>query len=120
MNTQARVNHIPQPAGFVVPDVLPDFPTTPRAGLRLSLEQEQAFGFTVFQLTLDQIQALACDGSVLGNIVGTLEAGQFSFIADNSRFGGVFVELELSPQRNSPGCGSFATIRHPAVRRGTY
>lgn len=37
-----------------------------------------------------QIQALACDGSVLGNIVGTLEAGQFSFIADNSRFGGVF------------------------------
>lgn len=73
MNTQARVNHIPQPAGFVVPDVLPDFPTTPRAGLRLSLEQEQAFGFTVFQLTLDQIQALACDREVVAELLSEME-----------------------------------------------
>ncbi|BAW27050.1 sigma factor [Pseudomonas putida] len=73
MNTQARANHIPQSAGFVVPDVLPDFPATPRAGLRLSLEQEQAFGFTVFQLTLDQIQALACDREVVAELLSEME-----------------------------------------------
>lgn len=73
MNTQARVNHIHQPAGFVVPDDLPDFPTTPRAGLRLTLEQEQAFGFTVFQLTLAQIQALACDREVVAELLSEME-----------------------------------------------
>ena len=73
MNTQARANHIAQSAGFVVPDVLPDFPAAPRAGLRLSLEQEQAFGFTVFQLTLDQIQALACDREVVAELLSEME-----------------------------------------------
>lgn len=73
MNTQARAKPIPQSAGFVVPDVLPDFPATPRAGLRLTLEQEQAFGFTVFQLTLDQIQALACDREVVAELLSEME-----------------------------------------------
>jgi RNA polymerase sigma factor (sigma-70 family) len=81
MNTQANIaTSTPQHAGFVIPAELAEFPTTPRAGLRLTLEQEQAFGYTVFQLTLDQIQALACDREVVDGLLTEMES---AFTKDN-------------------------------------
>ncbi len=73
MNSQANLKKVAQEVGFVVPKNLPDFPVTPRPGVRLTLEQEQSFGFTVFQLTLDQVQALACDREVVSVLLNEME-----------------------------------------------
>ncbi|MCF5371325.1 sigma factor [Pseudomonas syringae] len=61
--------------GFVIPKQLAEFPVTPRAGVLLTMAQEQAFGYTVLQLTLDQIQAFACDQDVVGDLLDDMEAG---------------------------------------------
>ena len=64
-----------QLAGFSIPTNLAEFPLTPRSGLRLSLEQEQAFGFSVLEITLHQIQAIACDTEVVAGLLSDMEAG---------------------------------------------
>jgi RNA polymerase sigma factor (sigma-70 family) len=75
MQTQAFVIKTAQPVGFVIPKQLAEFPLVVRRGTLLSLEQEQAFGFTVLQLTLDQIQAMACDRKVVESLLSEIEAG---------------------------------------------
>lgn len=81
MATQEQVPTTTQPAGFVIPTELAEFPATPRSDIRLTREQEQAFGFTVFQLTLDQMQAFACDREVVSEMLSDIER---AFTKDNS------------------------------------
>ncbi|MFL1449316.1 sigma factor [Pseudomonas tritici] len=74
MNAQANIASAVPTVGFVIPDRLADFPTAPRPGLRLSLEQEQAFGFSVLKMTIAQIQALACDRVVIAGLLDEMES----------------------------------------------
>lgn len=74
MNAKANVVAASQPYGFTIPETLADFPIAPRPGLRLTLEQEQAFGFSILKLTLAQIQALACDRVVVAELLSDMEA----------------------------------------------
>jgi len=80
MTNQATISQSSAQVGFAIPDFIADFPTAPRPGLLLTMEQEQSFGFTVFQLTLDQIQALACDREVVAELLADMEA---AFTKDN-------------------------------------
>lgn len=80
MTTKANLAPSSAPVGFAIPATLADFPTTPRQGLRLSMEQEQAFGYTVFQLTLEQISAFACDRKLVADLLSEIEA---AFTKDN-------------------------------------
>lgn len=81
MTMQPQFANSAQPVGFAIPKELADFPITPRAELRLTREQEQAFGYRVLQLTLDQIQAFACDREVVATMVSDVES---AFTKDNS------------------------------------
>jgi RNA polymerase primary sigma factor len=74
MQAQAKITRKEQPAGFVIPSQLAEFPLVVRPGMLLSMEQEQAFGYTVLQLTLDQIQAMACDRNVIEVLLNDMEA----------------------------------------------
>jgi len=80
MTFQAKIAQQSVPTGFTIPAIIPDFPTAPRPGLRLSMEQEQSFGYTLFKLTLDQIQAFACDREVVSNLLLDMES---AFTKDN-------------------------------------
>lgn len=81
MTMQPQFANSAQPVGFAIPKELADFPITPRTGLRLTREQEQAFGYSVLQLTLDQIQDFACDREVVAAMVSDVES---AFTKDNS------------------------------------
>lgn len=74
MQPQPNIAKQAQLSGFVIPDITLDFPA-PRAGLLLTQEQEQSFGFSMLQMTLDQIQALACDCEVVNGLLSEIEAG---------------------------------------------
>lgn len=67
-------------AGFNIPTQLVDFPALPRPGAILTMEQEQAFGFSMLTMTLIQLQALACD---LGVVEGMLDEIDASFTKGN-------------------------------------
>ena len=77
----AQVASRAQSVGFTIPTDLPDFPLIPRRNLRLTREQEQAFGYTVLQLTLDQMQAFACDRELVSEMLSDVES---AFTKDNS------------------------------------
>lgn len=77
----AQVASRAQSVGFTIPTDLPDFPLIPRRNLRLTREQEQAFGYTVLQLTLDQMQAFACDRELVSEMLSDIES---AFTKDNS------------------------------------
>lgn len=74
MNTQvASKSQNLSTAGFSIPTKLADFPAVPRPGVLLTLEQEQAFGFTMLQMTLAQIRAMACDLEVVEAMLDEVE-----------------------------------------------
>ncbi|WP_178129914.1 sigma-70 family RNA polymerase sigma factor [Pseudomonas sp. MWU12-2323] len=74
MQTQSKMIKAAQSDGFVIPKQLAEFPIVPRKGVLLTMEQEQSFGYTVLQLTLDQIQAMACDRDVVESLLNEIEA----------------------------------------------
>lgn len=80
MTVQTNLSSVSAPVGFAIPPSLADFPATPRQGLRLTMEQEQAFGYTVLQLTLDQMSAFACDRELIADLLSDVEA---AFSKDN-------------------------------------
>ena len=73
MATQAQVVTSAERIGFVIPTELAEFPINPSTDLRLTREQEQAFGFKIMQLTLDQMQAFACDREVVSQMLNDVE-----------------------------------------------
>lgn len=81
MATQAQLATSARSVGFIIPTDLADFPINPSADLRLTREQEQAFGYSVMQLTLDQMQAFACDREVISEMITAVEG---AFTKDNS------------------------------------
>lgn len=81
MATHSKVATGVERIGFVIPTELADFPITPSTDIRLTREQEQTFGYTVMKLTLDQMQAFACDREVVSQMLGDVEA---AFTKDNS------------------------------------
>ena len=81
MATQAQVVTSAERIGFVIPTELAEFPINPSTDLRLTREQEQAFGFKIMQLTLDQMQAFACDREVVSQMLNDVEG---AFTKDNS------------------------------------
>ena len=80
MATPAQLGNSAHAVGFLIPTELVDIPITSRTDLRLTRELEQAFGYTVFQLTLDQMRALACDRDVVAGMLSDVEA---AFTKDN-------------------------------------
>lgn len=81
MAKQAQVASSAPSVGFVIPADLPDLPLSPRRDLRLTREQEQAFGYTVLKLTLDQMQAFACDHHVVAEMLSEVDG---AFTKENS------------------------------------
>lgn len=81
MATQAQVVTSAERIGFDIPTELAEFPINPSTDLRLTREQEQAFGFKIMQLTLDQMQAFACDREVVSQMLNDVEG---AFTKDNS------------------------------------
>tara|TARA_R110002124_G_scaffold128157_10_gene288641 strand:+ start:14897 stop:16414 length:1518 start_codon:yes stop_codon:yes gene_type:complete len=73
MNTQHLLSH-DDVAGFTIPSALADFPSVPRKGVLLTLEQEQSFGFRMLIHSLSLISALACDAEIVSNMIDDVEA----------------------------------------------
>lgn len=71
--------------GFQIP-VLPTALTIKRdKGATLTLEQEQAFGFSSLSITLAQIQAIACDCELVSNLLDEMdEAFTYNDLADKA------------------------------------
>lgn len=59
-------------AGFLIPDELAFFPTSPRPGELLTLEEEQSFGYQVLGLTISCIQAMICDLDIASSLVSDM------------------------------------------------
>lgn len=120
MATQAPVATNTHLSGFAIPSELVEFPMCPRPGVRLTREQEQAYGYTVFQLTLDQIQAFACDREVVSEMISDVEA---AFTKDNTaekavalvKVGGLWIRHGSIP---SAEFAKLARERLSRVRRG--
>jgi RNA polymerase sigma factor (sigma-70 family) len=73
MKAQAVTSNEIREAGFIVPSELAAFPAVPRQGVLLTLEQEQTFGYTMFDLTLKQMRAMACDLDVVDALLDDME-----------------------------------------------
>lgn len=67
-NTAAKKLNV-QACGFQIPAQLADFPLAPRSDTRLTLEEEQSFGFQVLIHTLSCISALVCDLEIATNML---------------------------------------------------
>jgi RNA polymerase sigma factor (sigma-70 family) len=77
MQTAAKINAGSADIGFVVPTALADFPSAPKKGLLLTLEQEQSFGYRMLNHNLQMLHAIACDLDVVTNMLDEIE-GSFS------------------------------------------
>lgn len=73
MKAQAVTPNEIREAGFTIPTELAAFPTVPRQGVLLTLEQEQSFGYTMFDLTLKQMRAMACDLDVVEALLDDMD-----------------------------------------------
>lgn len=73
MNAQTKAAQ-EQTSGFTIPSQLAEFPSAPRKGVLLTLEQEQSFGFTMLNYTLGQIEAIACDVEIVEAMISDIES----------------------------------------------
>ena len=77
MQTAEKINAGSADIGFVVPTALADFPSAPKKGLLLTLEQEQSFGYRMLNHNLQMLHAIACDLDVVTSMLDEIE-GSFS------------------------------------------